>query len=73
LEIHYDIVKSAYRGIAGFSAKSHIHSAFILDISSNLPLVIEAVDTESAIQQVLPKFDEMITDDRAIALKYRIY
>jgi PII-like signaling protein len=50
------------RGIAGFGAKSHIHSASILDISNNLPLVIEAVDTESAIQQVLPKLDEMITD-----------
>jgi hypothetical protein len=50
------------RGIAGFGAKSHIHSASILDISNNLPLVIEAVDTESSIQQVLPKLDEMITD-----------
>jgi uncharacterized protein len=50
------------RGIAGFGAKSHIHSASILDISNNLPLVIEAVDTESSIRQVLPKLDEMITD-----------
>lgn len=50
------------RAIAGFGAKSHIHSASILDISNNLPLVIEAVDTESAIRQVLPKLDEMITD-----------
>ena len=50
------------RGIAGFGAKSHMHSASILDISNNLPLVIEAVDTESAIRQVLPKLDEMITD-----------
>jgi uncharacterized protein len=50
------------RAIAGFGAKSHIHSASILDISNNLPLVIEAVDTESSIQQVLPKLDEMITD-----------
>jgi PII-like signaling protein len=50
------------RAIAGFGAKSHIHSASILDISNNLPLVIEAVDTESDIQRVLPKLDEMITD-----------
>jgi PII-like signaling protein len=50
------------RGIAGFGAKSHIHSASILDISNNLPLVIEAVDTEASIRQVLPKLDEMITD-----------
>jgi PII-like signaling protein len=50
------------RAIAGFGAKSHIHSASILDISNNLPLVIEAVDTEPDIQRVLPKLDEMITD-----------
>jgi hypothetical protein len=50
------------RAIAGFGAKSHIHSASILDISNNLPLVIEAVDTESDVRRVLPKLDEMITD-----------
>jgi len=53
---------SVLRGIAGFGAKSHLHSAAILDISDNLPLVVEAVDTEQAIRQVLPKLDEMITD-----------
>jgi hypothetical protein len=50
------------RGIAGFGAKSHLHSAAILDISNNLPLVIEAVDTEQTLRQVLPKLDEMIID-----------
>jgi len=37
--------------------QSHIHAAAILDISNNLPLVIEAVDTETAIRAVLPKLD----------------
>jgi PII-like signaling protein len=50
------------RGVAGFGAKSHIHNAAILDISNNLPLVIEAVDTEQAIRAVLPKLDPMIAE-----------
>ncbi|HEX7657747.1 MAG TPA: DUF190 domain-containing protein [Sphingomonas sp.] len=38
------------RGPMGFGATSTIHNAGILDLSSNLPLVIELVDTEEKLR-----------------------
>src|SRR5579884_2730819 len=42
------------RGIEGFGAKSHLHTARILRLSEDLPIIIEIVDTEANIQRVLP-------------------
>ena len=50
------------RAIEGFGAKSHLHTARILRLSEDLPLVIEVVDTEEHIRQVLPLLDEMVGD-----------
>jgi PII-like signaling protein len=50
------------RGVEGFGASSHLHSARILRLSEDLPLVIEIVDTEEHIQRILPILDEMVTD-----------
>lgn len=50
------------RGIEGFGAKSHLHTARILRLSQDLPVVIEIVDTEEKIAAVLPFLDEMITE-----------
>jgi PII-like signaling protein len=48
------------RGIAGFGAKSHLHSAHLLALSQDLPLVIECVDTQENIDRILPKLDAML-------------
>jgi len=50
------------RGIEGFGAHSRIHTSRILRLSEDLPVVIEIVDTEEAIDRVLPDLDEMITE-----------
>jgi PII-like signaling protein len=50
------------RGIEGFGAKSHMHTARILRLSEDLPLVIEVVDLEERIRSVLPMLDEMVTE-----------
>jgi uncharacterized protein len=50
------------RGIEGFGAKSHLHTARILRLSEDLPVIIEIVDTDEKISAVLPALDEMITD-----------
>ena len=50
------------RGIAGFGAKSHMHSAHLLVLSQDLPMVIECVDTQENIDRVLPKLDSMLND-----------
>lgn len=50
------------RGILGYGAKSRLHSAHLLALSENLPMVIECVDTRENIDRVLPLIDEMVTD-----------
>jgi uncharacterized protein len=50
------------RGIEGFGAKSHLHTARILRMSEDLPLVIEVVDDAARIDAVLPILDEMVED-----------
>jgi hypothetical protein len=48
------------RGIEGFGASSRIHTARILRLSEDLPLVIEIVDTDQRIDAILPVLDEML-------------
>jgi hypothetical protein len=48
------------RGPMGFGKSSRLHTAKILRLSMDLPLVIEIVDTEEKIQGFLPVLDEMM-------------
>lgn len=49
------------RGVEGFGAHSRsIHTARILRLSEDLPIVIEVVDTEEKIQAFLPIVDELL-------------
>jgi PII-like signaling protein len=64
------------RGVAGFGASSVVHTDKILRLSLDLPIIIEVVETEEAIQGVLPDLDEMIgggliTLERARVILYR--
>ena len=53
------------RGIAGFGAKSHMHSAKLLRLSMDLPIIIEIVDTRENIERFLPVIDEAVNDGLA--------
>jgi PII-like signaling protein len=50
------------RGVEGFGANSHLHTARILRLSEDLPIVIEVADTAEKIEAIMPRLDEMITD-----------
>src|SRR3990172_9434870 len=50
------------RGIEGFGANSRIHTAHILRLSEDLPLVVEVVDKAERIERILPIVDEMVGD-----------
>ena len=50
------------RGIEGFGASSHLHTARILRLSEDLPIVVEIVDQEDRINGFLPMIDEMVGD-----------
>ncbi len=67
---------TALKGFMGFGAKSHLHTAKLLDLSSDLPIVVEIVDSEEKIQKFLPLLDPMvkeglITLEKANVLLYR--
>jgi PII-like signaling protein len=49
------------RGPMGFGKSSRLHTAKILRLSFDLPLVIEIVDAEEKINAFLPLLDQMIT------------
>ncbi|NOY54423.1 MAG: DUF190 domain-containing protein [Actinobacteria bacterium] len=53
---------TVFRGIEGFGASSTIHTARVLRLSEDLPIVIECVDRRPVITRVLPILDEMVTE-----------
>jgi len=50
------------RGIAGFGAHSRLHTAKVLRLSEDLPIIIEIVDREDRIREFLPTCDAMISE-----------
>jgi PII-like signaling protein len=64
------------RGPMGFGAASHIHTAKILRLSLDLPMVIEIVDTEEKVKGLLPFLDQvmgggLVTLERIKVIHYR--
>jgi PII-like signaling protein len=49
------------RSPMGFGASSRLHTAKILQLSSDLPMIIEIVDTEEKLNGFLPMLDEMMS------------
>jgi hypothetical protein len=49
-------------GTTGFGAHSRIHTARILQLSEDLPIVIELVDKPERIEAFLPYLDEMVQE-----------
>ena len=64
------------RGPMGFGKSSRLHTAKILRLSTDLPLVIEIVDSEEKINAFLPTLDRMmggglVTLEKVRVLQYR--
>jgi PII-like signaling protein len=63
-------------GVAGFGANSVIHTASLLEVSSDLPVLIEVVEDDAHVEKLLPILDEMVTGgalvtvERVRVLKY---
>lgn len=50
------------RGIEGFGKSSTLHTAHILRLSEDLPIIIECVDSVEKVEAILPTLDGMIGD-----------
>lgn len=60
------------RGPMGFGKSSRLHTAKILRLSMDLPVVIEIVDEEEKIQSFLPTLDEMMKGGLVTLEKVRV-
>jgi len=70
---------TVWRGIEGFGAASRIHTAKVLRLSEDLPVLIEIVDTEDKVRAALPELDALmesagggglVTLEKAEIIKY---
>jgi PII-like signaling protein len=67
---------TAWKGAMGFGAHSRLHTAKILRLSVDLPVIIEIVDASEKIDAFLPDLDTMVTEglvtvERAEIILYR--
>ena len=53
---------TAWRGLMGFGPTSRIRTAKILDLSVDLPIVVEVTDDESKIAAFLPVLDQLLAE-----------
>jgi len=60
------------RGLMGFGAHSSMHTAKILRLSEDLPIIIEIVDEPEKIKALLPELDKMITEGLVTLEKIRV-
>jgi hypothetical protein len=60
------------RGIAGFGARSVVHTTHILRLSEDLPIVLELVDTPEHVEALLPLLDEMVGEGLVTMEKVRV-
>ena len=64
------------RGLEGYGASSRVHTTRLLELSNDLPIVIEIVDSEERIERFLPVIDELVheglvTSERVHIVLYR--
>jgi uncharacterized protein len=64
------------RGLMGYGAASRVHTAKILRLSEDLPVIVEIVDSQERIASFLPIIDEMVQEglvtlERAQIILYR--
>lgn len=76
LRVRHYAGATVLRGIMGFGASSHLHTDRFLELSIDLPIIIECIETEDKIEAILPELDKMIgggliTLERANVILYR--
>ena len=60
------------RGLEGFGARSRVRTAKILELSTDLPIIVEIVDTPEKVEAFLPIVDGAISDGLATVEKVQI-
>lgn len=61
------------KGMLGFGADSRIHTAKLLRLSEDLPIIIEIVDSPEKIEEFLPILDQMVEEGMVTTEKVRVF
>jgi PII-like signaling protein len=48
------------RGVAGFGGSSVLHTDKLLQLSQDLPIIVEVIESHEKIEKILPRIDEMM-------------
>ncbi len=56
-------------GVAGFGARSIVHTAHLIDLSGDLPVLIEVVEDDEHIQKLMPILDEMLPGGALVTME----
>jgi PII-like signaling protein len=51
---------TVFRGTEGFGPEHHLSTERLVDISENLPIIVEMVDSPERIQTLLPELDQLM-------------
>jgi len=60
------------RGVMGYGGSSRIHTAKVLRLSEDLPMVIEIADTEEKLNTLLPFLDQVVQEGLITLEKIRV-
>jgi len=63
---------TAFKGFEGFGAKSHMHTAKLLRLSEDLPILIEIVDSADKIDSFIPLLDSMVQEGLVTSEKIEV-
>lgn len=60
---------TVFHGVAGFGASSVIHTSSLVDLSADLPVLIEVVDDDAHVERLIPILDEMVTGGALVTME----
>jgi uncharacterized protein len=63
---------TVFRGVEGFGQHRHLHTTRLVDVSDNLPVIVEIVDAAERIRSFLPVLDGLIPHGTATLSPVRI-
>lgn len=60
------------RAIEGYGKSKKLHNMKILDLSSDLPIIIEAIDTDEKINNVIPEIQKIAKDKKIVTIDVNV-
>jgi len=58
---------TVFRGVAGFGGDKKLHKASLLDLSSELPIVIEFFDNPERVEEIIEQLESMVKPDHIVS------